>query len=75
MDNRSETLGFRILEAQTQKIPLTLVVGDDEVERGTVSPRLRKPKQAMEAMSAQDLVEVLRAANAERRKAPLSEMA
>ena len=75
VDDRSETLGFRIRDAQKQKIPLTLVVGDEEVERGTVSPRLRKSKQAMEAMSAEGLVETLRRANAERSKAPLSEMA
>ncbi len=57
VDDRSETLGFRVREAQTQKIPLTLVIGDEEVERGTVSPRLRKTKQAMDAMSADVLVE------------------
>lgn len=72
VDDRSETLGFRIREGQTQKIPLTLVIGDEEVERGTVSPRLRKSKQAMEAMSADALVEALATANAERRKAPLA---
>ena len=72
VDDRSETLGFRIREAQTQKIPLTLVIGDDEVERGTVSPRLRKSKQATEAMSVDALVAALADANAERRKAPLS---
>jgi threonyl-tRNA synthetase len=71
-DDRSETLGFRIRDAEKQKIPLTLVIGDEEVERGTVSPRLRKSKQAMEAMSADALIEVLRTANAERRLAPLA---
>ena len=72
VDDRSETLGFRIREAETQKIPLTLVIGDEEVERGTVSPRLRKSKQAMDAMSAEALVEALRIANAERRKSPFA---
>jgi len=72
VDDRSETLGFRIREGQTQKIPLTLVIGDDEVERGTVSPRLRKSKQAAEAMSAEALIEVLAKATAERSKQPLA---
>jgi len=72
VDDRSETLGFRIREGQTQKIPLTLVIGDEEVERGTVSPRLRKSKQAADAMPAEALVEELVLANAERRKAPLA---
>ena len=72
VDDRSETLGFRIREGQTQKIPLTLVIGDEEVERGTVSPRLRKSKQAADAMSVEALVEALALANAERRKTPLA---
>jgi len=72
VDDRSETLAFRVREAQTQKIPLTLVIGDEEVERGTVSPRLRKTKQAMDAMSADVLVKELQSANAERRPSPLS---
>ncbi len=72
VDDRSETLGFRIRDAEKQKIPLTLVIGDEEVERGTVSPRLRKSKQAMDAMSAEALVSELQSANAERRLAPLA---
>ncbi len=72
VDDRSETLGFRIRESEKQKIPLTLVIGDEEVAGGTVSPRLRKSKQAMDAMSVGVLVEQLRNANAERRAHPLS---
>jgi threonyl-tRNA synthetase len=71
-DDRSETLGFRIREAEKQKIPLTLVIGDEEVEGGTVSPRLRKSKQAMDAMSAEVLVQALQDANTERRMLPLA---
>jgi threonyl-tRNA synthetase len=72
VDDRSETLGFRIRDAEKQKIPLTLVIGDDEVDRGTVSPRLRKSKQAMDAMPAEALVGVLAKATAERRLTPLT---
>jgi threonyl-tRNA synthetase len=72
VDDRSETLGFRIRDAEKQKIPLTLVIGDEEVERGSVSPRLRKSKQAMDAMSAEALVEALRISNAERRMTPFA---
>ncbi len=71
VDDRSETLGFRIRDAEKQKIPLTLVIGDEEVERGTVSPRLRKSKQAMDAISAEALIGALQIANAERRLTPL----
>jgi threonyl-tRNA synthetase len=72
VDDRSETLGFRIRDAEKQKIPLTLVIGDEEVERGTVSPRRRKSKQAMDAMSVEELIEALQVANAERRSTPLA---
>lgn len=72
VDDRSETLGYRIRDAEKQKIPLTLVIGDEEVERGTVSPRLRKSKQAIDAMPAEALVSALQEANAERRLNPLA---
>jgi len=40
-DLRNEKLGFKIREAQTAKVPVVAVVGDKEVEAGTVAPRLR----------------------------------
>ena len=40
-DNRSEKMGFKIREAQLQKIPYMLVVGDKEIETGSVSVRSR----------------------------------
>ena len=41
-DYRSEKLGYKIREAQLQKIPYMLVVGDRDMENGTVSVRTRK---------------------------------
>ena len=41
-DYRSEKLGYKIREAQLQKIPYMLVVGDRDMENGTVSIRTRK---------------------------------
>ncbi|MEW5725607.1 MAG: threonine--tRNA ligase, partial [Thermodesulfobacteriota bacterium] len=41
-DLRNEKLGFKIREAQLQKIPYMLVIGDKEVESGEVTPRTRK---------------------------------
>ena len=41
-DLRSEKMGYKIREAQMKKIPYMLVVGDKEVEEGTVSVRARK---------------------------------
>ena len=40
-DLRSEKLGYKIREAQMQKIPYMLVVGDRDMENGTVSVRTR----------------------------------
>jgi threonyl-tRNA synthetase len=42
VDDRSEKVNFKIREAQLQKIPYMLVVGDREAEQGTVSVRHRK---------------------------------
>lgn len=43
-DIRNEKLSFKIREAQLQKIPYMLVIGDKEVEQGTVTPRYRDGK-------------------------------
>jgi len=40
-DLRNEKLGYKIREAQLQKIPYMLVIGDKEVSQGGVSPRTR----------------------------------
>jgi len=41
VDDRSEKIGYKIREAQLQKIPYMLMVGDKEMEDGTVSVRKR----------------------------------
>jgi threonyl-tRNA synthetase len=40
-DFRNEKLGFKIREAQVQKIPYMLVIGDKEQETNTIAPRRR----------------------------------
>lgn len=40
LDNRSEKLGYRMREAQIQKVPYLLVLGNNEKEQNTVSYRL-----------------------------------
>ena len=40
-DLRNEKIGYKIREAQMQKIPYMLIVGDKEAENGTVSVRTR----------------------------------
>ena len=41
LDDRNEKLGFKIREAQVAKIPYALVIGDKEVQNGTLSARKR----------------------------------
>ena len=41
-DLRNEKIGFKIREAQMQKIPYMLIIGDKEVENGVVAVRSRK---------------------------------
>jgi threonyl-tRNA synthetase len=43
-DDRNEKLGFKIREAQLQKIPYMLIIGDNEVEKRSVSVRLKTGK-------------------------------
>lgn len=49
VDTRSEKIGKKIRDAQMEKIPYMLIVGDRDIEAGTVSPRHR----AGRAISAQ----------------------
>ncbi len=54
-DYRSEKMNYKIREAQLQKIPYMLVVGDKEMENGTVSVRARKEGKGG-TMSADEFV-------------------
>ncbi|MGD9117619.1 MAG: threonine--tRNA ligase [Dehalococcoidia bacterium] len=46
VDARSETVNMKIRQAQLEKVPYMLVVGDREVAESTVSVRLRSGEQA-----------------------------
>jgi threonyl-tRNA synthetase len=55
-DQRNEKVGYKIREAQVKKVPFMLVVGDREVENGTVSIRSRSegdlgPKSVAECVA------------------------
>jgi threonyl-tRNA synthetase len=41
LDDRSEKLGYKVREAQLQKVPYVLVVGEREAREGTASVRKR----------------------------------
>jgi threonyl-tRNA synthetase len=57
-DFRNEKLGFKIREAQLQKVPYMFVIGDKEVETETVTPRYRDGSN-LPAMSVPELVKFL----------------
>lgn len=54
VDDRNEKMGYRIREAQLQKIPYMLVLGEKEKQCGTVAVRNRK-KGDLGVMSFDDL--------------------
>ena len=58
IDLRNEKIGFKIREAQMQKIPYMFVLGDKEVENGVLSVRSRKG--AVETMTYDEVLAKLR---------------
>ncbi|MEI4789174.1 threonine--tRNA ligase [Bacillus sp. FJAT-53060] len=55
VDSRDEKIGYKIREAQMQKIPYMLVVGDQEAENGAVNVR-KYGEQDSETMDLEDFV-------------------
>ena len=62
VDERTEKIGYKIREAQLQKMPYMLVVGDREVAEGAVAVRSRSGgdlgSQPLDAFVASALEEV-----------------
>lgn len=42
VDDRSEKVGYKIREAQLEKVPYMIILGDKDIENGTISVRARK---------------------------------
>ena len=57
-DYRNEKIGFKIREAQVQKVPYMLVVGDKEVEENMVAVRSRKDGDIGKMTSAEFLARI-----------------
>ena len=55
----NEKLGFKIRQAQMQKIPYMLVIGDREMEAGHIAPRRRDGKN-LGAMTPDDFIALLK---------------
>ena len=59
VDYRNEKIGKKIRDAQVEKVPYMVVVGDRDMENGTVSPRHRADGD-LGAMSLDDFTALLR---------------
>ncbi|MFC4409822.1 threonine--tRNA ligase [Chungangia koreensis] len=59
IDDREEKLGYKIREAQVQKIPYMLVLGDKELESGAVNVR-KYGEQSSESISSDDFLNRLK---------------
>jgi len=55
LDDRNEKLGYRLREAQTSKVPYTLILGDSEKENKTISYRIFGEKDTITVSQAEFL--------------------
>jgi len=55
VDSRSEKIGYKIREAQLEKVPYMFIIGDKDVEANTVSVRHRKEGD-LGAMKLEDFI-------------------
>ncbi|MDF9760222.1 threonyl-tRNA synthetase [Peribacillus simplex] len=60
LDTRDEKIGYKIREAQMQKIPYMLVVGDNEAKEGSVNVR-KYGEQKSETIAFEDFVAAIKA--------------
>lgn len=61
-DNRNEKIGYKIREAQLNKVPYMVVIGDKEHEEKTLSVRHRK-KGDLGSMSVNDFIKLVKEQN------------
>ena len=64
-DMRNEKIGYKIREAQLEKLPYMLIIGDKEKEEGTVAVRMRE-KGDVGAMPLADFVAKVKKENDEK---------
>lgn len=60
-DFRNEKLGYKIREAQAEKIPYMLIIGNEEVQSQTVAPRKREKGENLEVMPIQTFINHIKA--------------
>jgi threonyl-tRNA synthetase len=60
LDERNEKLGYKIREAQLEKVPYAAVIGDREVKESTIAPR-RRGGENLKPAPVKDFMEMLKA--------------
>lgn len=58
LDDRSEKIGYKIREAQLEKVPYMILMGDKDIENGTISVRARKDGD-IGSMSVDDFLKIV----------------
>ena len=59
VDDRNEKLGFKLREAQLEKVPYMIVIGDKDIENSAVSVRSRKNGD-MGSMAIDDFIKMIK---------------
>ncbi len=59
LDDRNEKLGYRLREAQTKKVPYTLILGDKEKQDNTISYRLHGEKDTT-TVSQEEFIKLIK---------------
>ena len=60
LDDRSETLNYRIREAETLKIPYMAIVGKREAESDSIALRIRGAGKKQDVMPVADFIDVVK---------------
>ena len=60
LDDRNEKIGYKIRESRLQKIPYMLIIGDNEVESGTLSVRRRGENGDLGSKTLQEYIELIK---------------
>ena len=58
LNRKNDKLGFKIREAQLQKIPYMIIVGEKEVESATISVR-KRTKEDLGNMAVEKFTELI----------------
>ena len=72
VDDRSERMQLKLRDAQEQKVPIMVVVGDRDAEAGAVSPRLRARSKGEASVALDEFVADLVARDASRELWPVA---